>query len=87
VSGYQVVKPVEGLDDPARRVVLDTNVAIDIEDFYYGRARVRSRVDELREVLHSLSAPKRTASAVPDVNFAWAVLEACTSRLTRATAA
>jgi hypothetical protein len=80
VAGYQVVKPVEGLDDPARRVVLDTNVAIDIEDFYYGRARVRSRVDELREVLHGLSAPMRTTSSVPDVNYAWAVLEACTSR-------
>lgn len=80
MTEYQIVKPYRDLTDPPGRFVLDSNVAIDIEDFYYGRPRAKRILPDLREILIQLAGDTRAHQNAPDINYSLAILEACSTR-------
>lgn len=80
MAGYQLIKPQEGIEGVPRRLVLDTNVAIDIEDYYYGRARVERLLPALQSFLIEHAGEDPTHSSAPDINYALAILESCSTR-------
>lgn len=77
---YQFVSTHRDASSPPRRVVLDTNVAVDIEDFYYGAPRIESRRSDLCELLLELAGRTRSHYEAPDITFGFAISEACWRR-------
>ncbi|WP_195165481.1 hypothetical protein [Mycobacteroides abscessus] len=65
-------------DDP-QMLVLDTNVAIDIEAFYFGDTERKFDRDALRELLVTF-AFSQVESEMADINYRWAACETAWAR-------
>ncbi|MCL2422664.1 MAG: hypothetical protein FWD11_02030 [Micrococcales bacterium] len=71
IGKYKLVGPVAETDFTPDQIVLDTNVLIDMRDFYFGEGRTPP---ELKDLL--LEFPWRASRNVTDIRYGWAVAEA-----------
>lgn len=76
---YQVISPHQGdpLGEYIQNIVLDTCVAVDLQHFYFGTAKVDR--ESLKDLLLAFPFPKLRSKTV-DINYGWATSEAAWNR-------
>jgi|GEM_PF-2898982 len=77
IGPYKLIGVNSEADSIPRSIILDTNVAIDIEKFYFGTGRVD------REALHQLLTTfpnSNVGRQTVDINYGWAMCEASWTR-------
>lgn len=81
VGEYSIVPPFPGAATLPSSYLLDTNVLIDIRNFYFGHGNMRKGAtdrERLRELLEHLAVGRRRI--VPNVNWGFSAQEACSPR-------
>jgi hypothetical protein len=74
IGDYRLIGPNAGVDFEPSTIFIDTNVAIDIEKFYFGPGG--RNWSNLRDLLRAFPVRESRRETQVDINYGWAVSEA-----------